>query len=284
VERWNSLQQSNKASQRGQMSSDIAPLWDHSTHEQFFDYYAEASVSDEAVVRFRRTRDAILRVMGPGDRRMMDVADIGCGAGSHSMAWAELGCRVHALDVNKRLVELGQKRAAERGFTIDFRVGSATALPWADASMDVCVALELLEHVADWEACLYEFIRVLRPGGTLFITTTNQLCPRQAEFNLVLYSWYPRRLKNYFERLANTTRPQLANYAKYPAVHWFTYYGLRRFLAARHFRSLDRFDTINAEEKGTLARLVLAAVKRSSILRYAGQVCTPGTIILAIKE
>src|SRR5229473_1358611 len=73
--------------------------WDHSTHENFYEYYSAESISEEAVVRFRRVRDHILRVIGNGSplNRALDVADIGCGAGTHSMVWAELGHRVHAL-------------------------------------------------------------------------------------------------------------------------------------------------------------------------------------------
>jgi 2-polyprenyl-6-hydroxyphenyl methylase/3-demethylubiquinone-9 3-methyltransferase len=165
--------------------------WDHSTHENFYDYYAEESASEEALGRMRRVRDHILRVMGSRRPKVLEVADIGCGAGTQSRVWAEAGQKVHALDVNQPLVELGRKRAAEAGYDIDFRVGSATALPWADESMDVCIALELLEHVSDWQSCIREFTRILRPGGALFFTTTSWLCPRQAEFNLPLYSWYP---------------------------------------------------------------------------------------------
>jgi 2-polyprenyl-3-methyl-5-hydroxy-6-metoxy-1,4-benzoquinol methylase len=55
--------------------------------------------------------------------------------------------------------------------------------------MDVCLLPELLEHVADWQSCLNEAARVLRPGGLLYLSTTNVLCPRQQEFNLPLYSF-----------------------------------------------------------------------------------------------
>jgi SAM-dependent methyltransferase len=257
--------------------------WDHSTDERFFEYYAEESASPEALVRFSRIRDHILRFLrshaGP-----LDVADIGCGAGTHSRVWAEAGHRVHALDVNGPLVELARKRASEAGHDIDFRVGSATALPWPDESMDVCIALELLEHVGDWESCMREFMRVVRPGGALFLTTTSRLCPRQAEFTLPLYSWYPRAVQRHYEKLAFSTRPELANYARYPAVHWFTWYQLRRVVAARGFRSLDRFDIMDTGEKGALARRVVSLVQAAPVFRFLGQVCTPGTILLAIRD
>lgn len=269
------------SNQHGAVAAQAA--WDHSTHEAFFDYYAEESASPEAWIRFERIRDHILRFLPDGKTRL-DVADVGCGAGTHSRIWAERGHAVHALDVNAALVELGRKRADEAGYKIDFRVGSATQLPWPDASMDVCIALELLEHVDDWESCMREFMRVVKPGGAVFVTTTNRLCPHQAEFNLPLYSWYPRRLQQYCEKLAFTTRPDIANYAKYPAVHWFTWYGLRRVLAKRGFRSLDRFDIMDLEEKGTAARALVKAIQILPPLRWVGQVFTPGTVILAIRN
>ena len=262
-----------------------ASQWDHSTHQEFFEYYARESQTEDAVARFRRVRDTMLRVMGDrAANRVLDVADIGCGAGTQSMVWAESGHSVHALDINEPLVQLGRERAAKAGCTIDFRVGSATDLPWADDSMDVCIALELIEHVADWKVCIDEFVRVFRPGGILFLTTTNQLCPWQEEFNLPLYSWYPGWLKRRYETLALTTRPGLANFAKYPAVNWFTFYRLRAYLAARGCSSIDRFDMMDLTGKSASARLLVASIRSVPLVRFLGQVCTPGTRILAVKN
>jgi 2-polyprenyl-3-methyl-5-hydroxy-6-metoxy-1,4-benzoquinol methylase len=260
--------------------------WDHSSHQSFYDYYAKESQTDEARERFRGVRDCILRVLraGSGAGRTLEVADIGCGAGTQSFIWAEMGHLVHAIDINEPLVALARERSAQAGVAIDFRIGLATSLPWPDESADVCIALELLEHVADWESCVNECIRILRPGGALFLTTTNHLCPVQAEFNLPLYSWYPAALKRYFERLAVTTRPDLANYAKYPAVNWFTYYGLRDLLAARGFRCLDRFDMMDLHDKGVLSRFIVASLDRVPPLRALAHVCTRGTRLLAIKQ
>jgi 2-polyprenyl-6-hydroxyphenyl methylase/3-demethylubiquinone-9 3-methyltransferase len=258
--------------------------WDYSTHEEFYEYYARASQSEKALDRFRRIKDVILRVIG--DRaadRVLDVADIGCGAGTQSIEWAQAGHSVHALDVNGRLVQLARERAVKAGSDIDFRVGSATDVPWGNESMDVCIALELLEHVADWESCVNEFVRILRPGGLLFMTTTNRLCPRQEEFNLPLYSWYPRRAKRHFEKLALTTRPAVANFAKYPAVNWFTFYQLQAYLSARGFVSLDRFDMMDLNGKGRAARMLVTSLRSIALLRLFGQICTSSTRVLALK-
>jgi 2-polyprenyl-3-methyl-5-hydroxy-6-metoxy-1,4-benzoquinol methylase len=259
--------------------------WDHSSHEQFFDDYARKSQTEEALERFRGIRNTILRVMGHKfGGRVLEVADVGCGAGTQSMIWSEQGHSVHAIDINEPLVRLGRERAANAGCDIDFRVGSATDLPWPNESMDVCIALELIEHVADWRRCLDQFARIIRPGGVLLLTTTNLLSPRQEEFNLPFYSWYPPRLKNRFEQLALTTRPDLANFARYPAVNWFTFYRLQAYLGCRGFESMDRFDMIDVKGRSAPVRLLVSSVRSVSALRFIGQICTGGTRILAIKR
>lgn len=266
-------------------TKEKANSWDHGTHKDFYDYYASESQSDATAQRFAGIQAAVLQVAaqtGLGAR--LDVADIGCGAGTQCRLWAERGHRVHGVDVNEPLIRLAQKRAAEQNLEIDFKVGTATALPWGDRTMDVCLVPELLEHVVDWQSCVNEAVRVLRPGALLYLSTTNVLCPKQQEFNLPLYSWYPGALKRYCERLAVTTRPAIANYAKYPAVHWFSFYGLREYLEPLGFRCLDRFDLIDAAGKSAVARAVIWLVRRVALLRFFGHVATPSTYLVAVKS
>ncbi len=260
--------------------------WDHSSHESFYEHYATGSLSPQALQRLRSIRDNILQTLrrdGSSAERL-DVADIGCAAGTQSMLWAELGHCVHGLDVNEPLLRLARERSASAGYSIDFQVGSATELPWEDESMDVVLALELLEHVEEWKTCLKEFVRILRPRGVLFLATSNKLCPLQQEFRLPLYSWYPGAVKRHFEALAKTSRPELANYAKYPAVNWFSFYALRDSLASGGFRCLDRFDLLEMKHKGGAAKLAVGLIRALPPLRWLGHVCTPWTILLAVKS
>ena len=260
--------------------------YDHSSHNEFYEYYARASQSRATLERLNAIRGSVSRLLkSTGSRSVaLDVADVGCGAGTQCLIWAESGHRAHGLDVNEPLLALAKDRAGAAGHQIDFRLGSATALPWADGSMDVCLVLELLEHVAEWEACVLEATRVLRPGGVLVLTTTNKLCPRQQEFNLPLYSWYPARWKQRFERLAATTHPRLANFAKYPAVNWFSFYSLRRRLAHSGFRCFDRFDIMDLSDKSPPVKVAVLAIRKISFLRWLAHVATPGTFLLAVRE
>ncbi len=269
-------------------SSDSGQLsaWDSSSHETFYDYYAKESQSERTLQRSRSVRDSVLRVVQQGRfaGQALEVADIGCGAGTQSMMWASVGHHAHGIDVSGPLVELARKRAQEAGLQVCFSVASAVELPWPDRSMHVCLLPELLEHVADWRACLNEAVRILRPGGVLFLSTTNRLCPFQQEFNLPLYSWYPQRLKRHYEKLAITTRPALANFAKYPAVNWFSYYGLRSELRLLGFDSLDRFDIIDLSDREASTRFVVFCVRRSCLIRWLAHVAQPATTVFAVKK
>lgn len=263
-----------------------APV-DHSNHEKFYDYYARESQTPVALRRFRAILETVLREWEQqgAPLRPLDVADIGCGAGTLSLMWAEAGHRVHGLEIGRPLLDLARQRAREQGQDIDFREGSAVALPWDDESMDVCLLPELLEHVPDWRACVRECARVLRAGGVLYLTTTNKLCPMQQEFNLPLYSWYPGFVKRFFERMVVTRWRSLVNYATYPAVNWFTFYDLRRELGELGFdRCLDRFELLRFSRRAPLARFVLACIRAVPLIRWVGHVATPCTKIVAIKN
>jgi ubiquinone/menaquinone biosynthesis C-methylase UbiE len=259
--------------------------WDKSSHPLFYDYYAEESESPKSRNRFVSIRQRLLGLIGSekGSEGRLNVADIGCGAAAQGFVWGELGHCVYGIDINFPLVKLGHKRAVHAGYDVHFVVGSATEFPWADESMDICLLAELLEHIRDWEKCLRECARILKPAGVLFLSTTNKLCPLQDEFNLFLYSWYPYRLKQYFEKLAVTNKPEIVNFATYPAVNWFTPYSLRKELNKMGFACLDRFELIDsAKEKGA-RKHVVRVIQSWAIMRRLAHSCVRGTVIAAIK-
>ncbi len=255
--------------------------WDTGSHEDFYRYYEEQSLRPETLERCRVVCETLVRVYGPARDGTLDVLDVGCGAGAQAGFWSRSGHRYRGIDINEPLVQLARRRAQEFALPVQFDVGTATALPCGDRSVDICLLPELLEHVADWQACLDEAVRVLRPGGLLYINTSSRLCPRQQEFNLPLYSWYPRPLKRHFERRALGDRPDLANHAKYPAVNWFSFYQLRDHLAPRGFACRDRFDLIDMAGRGRAGRWAVAALRRLPPLRFLGHVLTPYTLVVA---
>lgn len=87
------------------------------------------------------------------------ILDAGCGIGMLGRLYPELG--LVGLDASMPLL-----RRATSGYRLLIE-GSAEALPFADATFDVVVALNMLHHVIRPTAAVREFARVLRPGGTL---------------------------------------------------------------------------------------------------------------------
>lgn len=255
--------------------------WD----ENFVEYYAQQSQSAKTSERFKGIMRCVLRARNlcglPTDR--LRVADIGCNAGTQSILWADAGHDVVGLDINAKLLSIARERARDRPLDVRFEEGSATALPWASDSMDVCLLVELLEHVQDWETVISEACRVLRQGGSIYLSTTNWLCPKQSEFELPMYSWYPKPLKRHYERLAVTTRPELVNFTKYPAVHWFSPYSLASFLRGKGLKSFDRFDLIEESNKSPWQRLVLRGIRNVPGMRMMAYLATPSSSIVGVR-
>src|SRR6267142_336056 len=106
------------------MSEKAPPAPVHASHQEFVDYYAEKSLRPELVQHFTRIRDRILALLDLARRAngKYDVLDVGCNAGTQCAIWAELGHRVHGLDINEPLLALARQRAKEKGYAIDFQL------------------------------------------------------------------------------------------------------------------------------------------------------------------
>jgi SAM-dependent methyltransferase len=93
------------------------------------------------------------------------VLDVGCGTGTFAADLARRGARVIALDFRPE----GLARLRAEG-TLAWTVRAiTTALPVTTRSIDVVLALDVLEHTDD-VASLEEIVRVLKPGGALLLT------------------------------------------------------------------------------------------------------------------
>ena len=97
------------------------------------------------------------------------VFDIGCGEGRITRLIATSGARVTGIDPGPQQIEraLAQPNVAGEAYV----VGSAEKLDAASGSADVVVFFNSLHHVpaAAMDRALSEAIRVLRPGGWLYI-------------------------------------------------------------------------------------------------------------------
>jgi ubiquinone/menaquinone biosynthesis C-methylase UbiE len=100
------------------------------------------------------------------------VLEVGCGPGTDVFDLAEVvgpAGRLVGLDASEVMIAEARQRASERQLPITFEVGQVQALPFPDATFDVCRAARLLEHLPDAGRALSEMARVTRKGGRVVV-------------------------------------------------------------------------------------------------------------------
>lgn len=101
------------------------------------------------------------------------VLDAGCGAGYGSAELARHALAVTGVDVSSDAV--GFARDQYRLPNLRFEQASVAMLPHPEASFDLVVAFEVIEHLENWPAFLREVRRVLAPSGQFIVSTPNKL-------------------------------------------------------------------------------------------------------------
>lgn len=96
--------------------------------------------------------------------------DLATGTGAVALRAARAGATVTGLDLAPALVQTARRRAAEQRLEIDFDVGDAERLPYADAGFDVVSSAHGVVFAADHRAVAQEIARVCRRGGRLGLT------------------------------------------------------------------------------------------------------------------
>ena len=99
------------------------------------------------------------------------VLDAGCGSGYGTAELAN-AATVVGIDISAEAVAHASRAFSRPG--VHFIQSACQSLPFADASFDLLVAFEVIEHLEAWWQMLAEAHRVLRPSGMLLVSTPNK--------------------------------------------------------------------------------------------------------------
>ena len=130
--------------------------------------YARIAAAEDDHWWYRGTRALVGELLAPWLERTVParthVLDAGCGPGGNG-AWLARYGHVTGVDLAVAALEFVRSRRPE----IAPVRGRLDALPLADSSIDVAIAITVLYTVADDIGAIHELARVLRPGGVLVV-------------------------------------------------------------------------------------------------------------------
>jgi 2-polyprenyl-3-methyl-5-hydroxy-6-metoxy-1,4-benzoquinol methylase len=148
----------------------MSPASPPANKEYFYEAFADEFDSRMNMYDTRRRVELIFGDLLPEDLTGKRLLDAGCGTGWFSQAAGKRNAEVTAMDLGERLLSKVKEKCQAQ--TV---VGSVLEIPFPDDYFDVVVSSEVIEHTTAPTRALFEFARVLKPGGVLIVTTPNRL-------------------------------------------------------------------------------------------------------------
>ena len=132
----------------------------------------------------------------------LKILDVGCGEGGTSLALAERGAQITAIDFNPKRIAKFRKEIFTAGVDLSIVVGNAQTLNFPNEKFDCILLQDVLEHLPHPRRAIQEIIRVLKSNGLVYISTPNRWSPlnfiSDPHWNLPLVSVLPRHAVAYF--------------------------------------------------------------------------------------
>lgn len=103
--------------------------------------------------------------------------DIGCGGGILTIPMRRMGMEVTGLDSGIKNIEVAKAKSKTAALDIKYyatNLQDIANLPKHKSQYDIVTCMEVLEHVNDYQLFLIHLCKLLKPGGSLFLSTINR--------------------------------------------------------------------------------------------------------------
>jgi SAM-dependent methyltransferase len=97
------------------------------------------------------------------------ILDIGCGSGQFLRLAETLGFECYGIDFSESAISRASKATSGKLYLRDIQNGSG----FPNEYFDICLCLEILEHLKGAVDVLFDIHRILKPHGLLIISTPN---------------------------------------------------------------------------------------------------------------
>lgn len=159
-----------------------------------------------------------------GEPAGLKLLDAGCGNGGLAIALTEAGARVTGVDIEEELIEIAKRQAAYYGVSPEFILYNGRKLPFSGNIFDAAASISVLEHTESPQEYLEEILRVLKPGGRLYLALPNRLWPRETHTLLWLISYLPPSLADSLVRIFKRNPLSENN------LHFYAYWQIKKII------------------------------------------------------
>jgi ubiquinone/menaquinone biosynthesis C-methylase UbiE len=149
------------------------------------------------------------------------ILDLGSGVGNFVVACRKCGLKAFGVEPDR----IGQgssvtslRIARQRLDSPAFAAALGEQLPFADATFDLVVLDQVIEHVNDQSRVLAEAFRVLKPGGAMYVACPNYLRFYEPHYKIWFFPLLPKLLGALYLRLRGRD-PVLLNQLRY-TTNW----------------------------------------------------------------
>lgn len=140
------------------------------------------------------------------------VLDVGAGTGNLARKYLDLGCKVTASDVSMKSLDLLEQLSGSPK-TLSKHLIEGDTLDFPDNTFDIVCTYSVLHHIPDYIKTVREMIRVVQPGGIVYI---------DHEANSFLYE-PDEKLKEYLSKTRQTTWEHLIKLHRTQELYTFDF-------------------------------------------------------------
>lgn len=152
------------------------------------------------VAKFKGLRT--IKILSQYKKKDSKVLDLGCGIGITLSILSDYFPDSVGIDIDPKSVKAAKELLKKQNLNIPVILYDGKKIPFPKNTFDIITSIEVIEHVEDTELILKEMNRVLKPNGILHITTANKWWPFEPHYKLLLLSYLPKSIANFYVRIS----------------------------------------------------------------------------------